>query len=60
MSALLDAAKQAARDEADTLGAHVSPYVVGRIVEVAARVLGHPAPTEAPPIDVDGWETPHG
>lgn len=50
---LVDEAKRAANDEIRRLDVHVTPYVVGRIVEVVRAVLaGHPVPPAlAPPED---------
>lgn len=57
--AVHDAARQAARDERDRLGAAVSDYVCGRLCEAVLAVVEH-RPLEVPdsPIDVDSEELP--
>jgi microcompartment protein CcmL/EutN len=57
--AVHDAARQAARDERDRLGVHVSDYVCGRLAEVVLAVAER-RPPEAEPaaIDVDATELP--
>jgi hypothetical protein len=58
MSAIHDAARQAARDERDRLGAPVSDYVCGRIAEAVIAVIEHrpPPPEPAVPMDVPSTE----
>ena len=57
--AVHDAARQAARDERDRLGATVSDYVCGRLTEAVLAVAEHrPLDEPDPPIDVDSEEVP--
>ena len=59
MTALHDAARQAALDEVARMGLEhpVPRYVVGRIVEAALAVIEQRAPEPPDPIvDCEGWD----
>ena len=54
VTAIHDAARQAALDERDRLGAAVSDYVCGRICEAVLAVIERRPLEDAPdPIDID-------
>jgi hypothetical protein len=57
VTAIHDAARQAARDERDRLGVTVSDYVCGRLTEaVLAVVEGRDIELDPDPIDVESEE----
>ena len=60
MTALHDAARQAALDARDRLGAHISDYTTLTIAEAAIAVIeGRPAVWDAPDVvDADSMELP--
>lgn len=59
MTALSDAARQAALDERDRLDVDVADYIVGRIVQAALRVYDRhemAVIAEQCIVDCEGWE----